>query len=298
MDAPKPFATSGEWRDAEANLDRFMLEVVLPVAIQTNAIIVCSAIQQMALSAAFLRMASLEQSKFAGGAKPFSVIATVGDIYNFYINPNASTHWREVRRASKAWRKRDRKFLELLGDRATTSTAWRWDISSDAEILLVVDSINTRKETIDDRSSYNNLMAALIRHLSSELPAITLRAGGAQNVASLAAAAGNSMTLLASVEALNSGSPVLFLDVRQREAVRAADRASLIEAAKAAYKTSSDELHAAGTYDALNTSAIAYFHDVLYGDGIDSSTQYTSAAQQHAWRQHILRRRPLRTRNF
>jgi len=273
----KAFATPGEWRDAEANLDRFMLEVVLPVAIQTNAIIVCSAIQEMALSAAFLRMASLEQSKFAGGAKPFSVIATVGDIYNFYINPNPSTHWREVRRASKAWRKRDRKFLELLGDDATTSQAPRWDISSDAEILLVVDSINTRKEKSDDQSSYNNLMAALIRHLSSELPAITLRVGGTSSVTSLAAAAGNSLTLLASVEALNSGSPVLFLDVRQREAVQAADRASLIEAAKAAYQKSCDELHAAGTYDALDTSAIAYFHDVLYGDGIDSSTQYTSA---------------------
>jgi hypothetical protein len=277
MDRPKAFATSGEWRDAEANLDRFMLEVVLPVAIQTNAIIVCSAIQEMALSAAFLRMASLEQSKFAGGAKPFSVIATVGDIFNFYINSNPSTHWREVRRASRAWRKRDRKFLELLGDRATTSTSMRWDISSDAEVLLVVDSINTRKEKIDDQSSYNNLIAALIRHLSSELPSITLRTGGAFSVLSLASATGNSMTLLASVEALNSGSPVLFLDVRRREPVEAADRASLIEAAKAAYKKSCDELHAAGSYDALGTCAISYFHDALYGDGIDSSTQYTSA---------------------
>lgn len=194
------------------------------------------------------------------------------------MNPNPSTHWREVRRASKAWRKRDRKFLELVAiHEASLSKYAQWDISSDAEILLVVDSINTRKETIDERSSYNNLMAALIRHLSSELPAITLRAGGARMVTSLAAAAGSSLTLLASVEALNSGSPVLFLDVRQREAVEAADRASLIEAAKAAYKKSCDELHAAGTYDALNTSAIAYFHDVLYGDGIGSSTQYTSA---------------------
>lgn len=73
IEKTRAFATSGEWRDADANLDRFMLEVVLPAAIQTSAIIVCSAIQEMALSAAFLRMASLEQSKFAGGAKPFSV---------------------------------------------------------------------------------------------------------------------------------------------------------------------------------------------------------------------------------
>lgn len=64
-----------------------MLEVIIPLAERTNALVIVSGLQHCALSSAFTRMLKLRKSKYAGGSPPFSVLAFVeashlGTIYH------------------------------------------------------------------------------------------------------------------------------------------------------------------------------------------------------------------------
>ena len=52
-----------------------MLEVIIPLAERTNALVIVSGLQHYALSSAFTRMLKLRKSKYAGGRPPFSVLA-------------------------------------------------------------------------------------------------------------------------------------------------------------------------------------------------------------------------------
>lgn len=62
---------------------------------------------------------------------------------------------------------------------------------------------------------YAKLMSALVHHLASDIPAITFKTGFAFHC-SIADSDESEGSLIRMVDALNSGSPVLFLDVRQR----------------------------------------------------------------------------------
>ena len=78
------------------------------------------------------------------------------------------------------------------------------------------------------------------------------------------------------VDMAKSGTPMLFLDVRPRPEVmldpRKRDgRADMIARGKAAYAKQCDELASVTLADTLDACAIAYFHEILVGDG-DSST--------------------------
>ena len=59
-----PFETADEGRAAETRLDNFMREVLIPLAVQTNAVILCDAVHQFELSASFLRMVSVQRASF------------------------------------------------------------------------------------------------------------------------------------------------------------------------------------------------------------------------------------------
>lgn len=61
------FETADEGRAAETRLDNFMREVLIPLAVQTNAVILCDAVHDFELSASFLRMVSVQRASF--GAK-------------------------------------------------------------------------------------------------------------------------------------------------------------------------------------------------------------------------------------
>jgi len=91
-----PFLDRTEERDAEAKIDMFMANVLIPLAAQTNAIVLCSATaDHCILSKSFLRMYGVARPKW-GNKKPFTVISTTNDIDEFYLNPDLSTRWRET----------------------------------------------------------------------------------------------------------------------------------------------------------------------------------------------------------
>ena len=84
------------------------------MAAQTNAIVLCEADNaRCMLTTSFTRMYSLLRSKW-GDKPPFTVLSTTNNSVMFYRNPHEQAYWREVRRASRAWRQRDAKLVELF----------------------------------------------------------------------------------------------------------------------------------------------------------------------------------------
>eukprot|EP00966_Prymnesium_polylepis_P168155 3887729-Prymnesium_polylepis.1 len=76
------------------------------------------------------------------------------------------------------------------------------------------------------------------------------------------------------MDAAQGGSPTMLLDLRMRPVLtQTADRAALIDEAKAKYSEFCDQMLAAGLADTLETCSIAFFHGVLTSDGsLNNST--------------------------
>ena len=273
-----PFLKPGDERRLIDSIDHFMATVILPLAAQTNAIILCSALQGACmLSSSLTRMLSVHRSTW-GKDPPFTVISsTTPEI--FYENPDESAVWRGVRRASRAWRQRDRKMLELVWARYHQNVPiCHSDLDPNAMIYLMVDTINQRKERIGERGPYNRLINELLRYLAQTLPCLTIKSGHSDKPI-LAKASQHASSLGVAMEAMLSGSPLLFLDVRERPMLDATDRESLIAQAKDSYERHCASLLQNGVAETFDAMAISYFHDVLFGDGDVRTTETHQGAR-------------------
>ena len=106
-DRRRPFASEQESRECEARIDAFMDQVLVPLAEETHAIVLCEALNgDCQLSASFNRTCMLRQSKWANGA-PFTVMACTGLIDMLYLNPAPDAVWRQLRKQSMAWAQAD-----------------------------------------------------------------------------------------------------------------------------------------------------------------------------------------------
>ena len=68
-----PFLTPEEERATEQRIDNFMAEVLIPLAAQTNAIVLTPFIDLSILTVSLMRMFSVQRSKW-GGKPPFTII--------------------------------------------------------------------------------------------------------------------------------------------------------------------------------------------------------------------------------
>ena len=215
-------------------------------------------------------MVAVQRASF-GATLPFSVLAFTDEIHCFYAKTDPNCHWRAVRRQSRAWAKRDQKLVEHYCTPERMKGCHRYDLSADAPLVIITDGIDAKQDKPHVRGPATRLLTALIRHLNvvMGLPSIAFRTGwGAAG--SLKDESAPSM--LRALDALNSNCPVIFLDVRQREVCTLAVRQEIIDKAKADYMKLCDKLVEAGTFDWLNVCAVAWFHDVLFGDGDPSTT--------------------------
>ena len=99
-----PFLTPEEERAAEKRIEGFMADVVIPLAAQTNAIVICSATPNVCiLSASLTRMYQVERAKW-GSRAPFTIISATSAIQPLYCNTNEHAVWREIRKSSRSWK--------------------------------------------------------------------------------------------------------------------------------------------------------------------------------------------------
>ncbi len=132
-------------------------------------------------------------------------------------------------------------------------------------IYLLVDTINAKNDALGDKGPFNKLVNELIRHLASTLPSLTIKTGNSARP-SLAQAQASASSLGVAMENMLSGSPLLFLDLRERPSLKAEDREALITMAKTEYEKTCDTYLKQGLAETFDTMTIAYFHDVLFGD--------------------------------
>ena len=243
-----PFLSPQDERSAERRLDVFMADVLIPLAARTNAIVLACALRtECMLTDSFTRMYSVLKSQW-GDKTPFTLMAVTTDVWRCYRNPDMNAHWRGVRKQSRAWSQRDdvlqRQFCEteiraskILSVPAEKFSAdepehhWCQDLDPDAQCLVIVDSVDDSSGVIKRAEDKEKFSRELVRHLGSTLPSIALKAGMSVKFP-IGLKFGS--TLSVASDLVKTGTPLLFLDLRERVEVAArASRAEIIENAKA-----------------------------------------------------------------
>merc|ERR1719199_1422076 len=108
-----PFLSLDDEFQSTAQIDTFMMDVLIPLAARTNAVVLCCAYPALcALSMSFNRMYKLMRPQW-GTEPPFTVLSLGGALFKLYQNPDLNAYWRRLRRNTRSWRPRDAKLLEI-----------------------------------------------------------------------------------------------------------------------------------------------------------------------------------------
>ena len=210
-----PFLSREEEDEATLRLDRFMADVLIPLAAQNHAIVLCEATPvDCALSSSFTRMLSMADAKWQG-RRPFTVISATNQLAFLYQNNGKKPYWKEVRAASTTWTRRDADLRKKLEQQRKLDEC-EHDLDDNATCLLIV-------EPVPSSLPYSRLMNELERHLCAQMPSLAIKTGftrknkfGSHSADTLSYAA--DVTL--------SGVPLLALDLRRRPKLHSRWRAS------------------------------------------------------------------------
>ncbi len=108
-----PYANREEMYRNDELLVEFMRRVVVPMAIETNAIVLVEACGWCRLAVAFGKAVKEQRAQWPGGQTPFTTLGFTGDINFMYTNPDTDAFWKKLRIKSKAWKARD-EFIKLV----------------------------------------------------------------------------------------------------------------------------------------------------------------------------------------
>ena len=279
-----PFVDEEEERLAEERLNVFMLDVVIPLAARTSAIVLVNAFNcNCILAQAFNRMVGVCRSKWKGHL-PFSIISMTAEVYCMMNNEKADAEWLTIKAASKTWLLRETKLKELhndnkyhLGEEGKQIEGFkghtmRHDLDPNGTTYIIIDGIDEKKKTMDDDSSFKKLQKALVGHFAETLPSITFRTGSHQGMKSKQFGFATSVALCA------ARTPVVFLDMRKRKPIPRTELDLIGKAMKHHDQLRHDLFDAGKKDEALHgyrhncmdnfmACTVAYFHSVLMRDG-------------------------------
>ena len=117
-----PYATKDEMYRNDEFLVEFMRRVVVPMAIETNAIVLVEACGWCRLAVAFGKAVHELKAKWPGGKPPFTTLGFTGDINFMYTNSDTDAFWKKLRMRSKAWKARD-DFIKIVSSACFTNPA-------------------------------------------------------------------------------------------------------------------------------------------------------------------------------
>ena len=211
-----PFLSREEEDEAALRLDRFMADVLIPLAAQNHAIVLCEATTvDCALSSSFTRMLSMADAKWQG-RRPFTVISTTEKLQFLYQNQGDKTYWRKVRKGSKTWTRRDEELQKKLKEQGKQLDECMHDLDSNATCLLLVEPVPTSLP-------YSRLTNELERHLCAQMPSLAIKTGFTRKNKFGNHAAD---TLSYAADVTLSGVPLLALDLRRRPKLHSLWRSS------------------------------------------------------------------------
>ena len=232
-----PWLSHEEALRAEKKLDSFMSQVLVPIAAENNAVVVCDCLKGGCfLSSSFHRVMALQAGKWVG-KPPITVLSFSADLHALYRNPDLLASWRTLKNKSKHWRKREvDDLLPLIHDDDFWSEYGRADLDGAGHNYIIVDGIHPTRRTWEDRRAFNKLKVEVVRHLmmpvsqgGKGLPSIAVKTGFSKR-GGLEDAGKSSSSLAFAIDCLESGQNLLFLDMRERlpaEADRDMDRGEL-----------------------------------------------------------------------
>ena len=220
---PPPGDPDGE-REGLAALDRFMAKHIIPLAVQTHAIIVCSAVQPFCvLSESLSRMVKLVRSRW-GPELPFTILSCTGQLPALYTVKREDTTWREIRNLSRVWKKREKEgLLEEVEvklkkhrkkglDGYLDGKNFDMDLDPNGTNFIIVDPTSSCSSAKYD--SYNRLITEIVRKLAAEFPSIAIQTGKSK-FSSLAES--NASGIEVALSNMETGTPVLMLDLTKRD---------------------------------------------------------------------------------
>ena len=279
-----PFATTAEERAAEYRIDLFMANVLIPLAAETHAVVICCAIPGLCiLSSSFTRMFQAVKAKWVG-KPPFTVLSTTNDMIAMYSSGKhdakhnvleekdpkgqplryKGTEWFKVMGKTKAWKERHKIVEKTL--EGMTKYPLYFDLDKNAVCYLIVDDGGS--------GQFSTLITALTRSLASSRPSLAIKTGSSRK---RPLGFKDPSTLEVAADSANSGTPTLFLDVRPVDRdvyLKAKSRLALIHKAQQFLERREKKLRGArgGIVDTFDACAIALFHEILTGDG-DPATE-------------------------
>ena len=266
-----PFASREAERAAEAKIDSFMADILIPLAVNTHAVVLCNAVTaNCILSRSFIRMYCLVRGKYAD--KPLSPC----------LAPRA------ISKCCTAMRTRTRIGVRCAGRRVRGGCAIRsyWGVPTRpaGRSVAALAQLRHRPERHDrcahrqhppekGSARYCAVWDVHVRPRappSSSLPSLAIRTGMSQKVPIELAHA--FQRRFVPVTRAESGTPMLLLDVHPHALPglmpgNELSRKALIDAAKKQITDQCDALLSTGVAETLDCCTLAFLNDVLRGSG-------------------------------
>ena len=246
-----PFGDFDDELETLSQLDHFMERVLIPLAEETQAIIICNAVpDDCALSDSFLKTVEQMSSKW-GGSPPFEIVAALKCVDVLYNTPEKKM-WPSIMEKSKAWKKRhgkdrgdeenDKGFLKLLFE--STEKSFRGhDLSWGGRNLLIVEGLDTetmiqhlkKSEDIEGAlkaaknvSPFSSLMTSIIQNYGADIPCVALKTGATVRSREEKFPRGiDTMSLQILFDRLCTDTRVICLDIRKRNDAKKITRQEL-----------------------------------------------------------------------
>eukprot|EP00438_Fugacium_kawagutii_P013932 Skav215208 [mRNA] locus=scaffold130:77506:102835:- [translate_table: standard] len=203
-----------------AKLDKFMVDILLPLAASTQALLLVNAVSgECGLSESLSRAYRMEKAKW-GTKPPFVILSVTDDLPMLYLNHDPDAYWKLLRRQSKAWRSRDKVILETVhaygtfGHKPDPENDFRnYDLDRDATTLLIVDQVDSNHRGFDSNPT-NQLNVEIMRFLASTVPSLALKSCWANKSKD-----NNTSGYQVCLDQANSGTKLLLLDIRKRSPI-------------------------------------------------------------------------------
>lgn len=201
-------------RITESQVINFMRNVLLPIAVETKAVILVQAENACFLSAAFALVAASEQARL-GIHCPFKVIASVhlSDVYQKYKSHNDSIS-HQLLSESRAFKRREgiiEENLHVAWSKISRNPLKLCDIPSSASRVIVFENLDESDDPVDPKKASVSfswgasaqLYNFIIKHLIKKVPSISISSFSTWG----------SDTML---DRLFNKTPVLLIDCRER----------------------------------------------------------------------------------
>jgi hypothetical protein len=205
------FIIRNEATQACRRLSNFFKEVLLPLAAESNAIIICPARNDDQLSTTLAECMPLFTAK-SGGKLPFTVLA-VSDATQFAHNTmyNPDSLVSELSNKSKNWKKGRQKLEHVWKKNGDTRPKEKWaklDVQPQLVNYVIIEAVSRRNPDTWNMNpgpmvTFSN---EVLQALSDQLPTLCLRTGGTIG----------SVSLTPNVDLASRDIPVLMLDTQTR----------------------------------------------------------------------------------